>query len=93
MAGFDPKRTSSDLERTEQTVGAPAQNVRVDMRGAQVFVAEQFLHRSDVMSRLQKMGREAVPPGMAADRLIDPSGPSRIAVGALEDPLVDVVRS
>lgn len=78
----DPKRTTSDLERTEQTVGARAQKVRADMRGAQVFVAEQFRHRSDVMSRLQKVGREAAPQGMAADRRIDPGGPWRVADGA-----------
>ena len=56
-------------------------------------MAEQFLHRSNVMSRLQDVGREAVPQGMAADRYINPSGPSRISEGALEDVLVEVVRS
>jgi len=34
--------------------------MRVDHGGTEVFVAQQFLHRADIITILQEMGSEAV---------------------------------
>ena len=36
------------------------EHMRVDHRGLEVAVAEEFLHGADVVAGLQKMGREGV---------------------------------
>jgi hypothetical protein len=46
--------------------------VRVDHCGGDVFVAEQFLHRTDIIAGFQQMGGEAVAERMAADGFVNP---------------------
>jgi uncharacterized glyoxalase superfamily protein PhnB len=53
----DPLQT---VERAFHAQPARIQHVRVDHRRADIRVAEQFLHRSDVLAGFQQMRREAV---------------------------------
>ena len=43
----------------------------IDYRGAHIFVSEQFLDGTDVISILEQVRSETVPERMAAHRLID----------------------
>ena len=47
------------------------ENVRVDHRRGDVFMAEQFLHSPDVIAGFQQMGGEAVPERMTTDGFVD----------------------
>ena len=46
------------VERTANAKPAPVQHVRVLHRGADVRVAEQFLHRSDIVTIDEQLGRK-----------------------------------
>jgi hypothetical protein len=46
------------IERTTDAPAALIEHVRVDHRGADVAVSEQFLDRADVIASFKKMGRE-----------------------------------
>ena len=50
---------------------APVQHMRIDHRGADIGMPEQFLDGADVVSILKKVGREGVAQGVAACRLRD----------------------
>src|SRR5689334_2491137 len=54
-------------------------------------MAEEFLHRSDVLPRLEQMGSERVPEGVAARRLGNFSGLDCFSDRALERLLADVM--
>lgn len=60
------------ISRTPDAQGTPIQDVCVDHRRADIRVAEQFLHHSDVVSVLEQMRRKGVAEGVAADALRDP---------------------
>ena len=47
------------------------ENVRVDHRRRDVFVAEQFLHGSDIITGFQQVGGEAVTERMTTDGFVD----------------------
>ena len=40
---------------------APTQHMRVDLGGADILVSEKLLHRADVVTRFEQMGRKRVP--------------------------------
>ena len=48
--------TAQAVQRAAHRAAAHAQHVGVDHRGADVGVAQQFLHGADVVTRLQQMG-------------------------------------
>ena len=56
-----------------------AGDLRVDLRGVQALVAEQFLHEAHVRPALQEMRGAGVAQLMRAERLDQP-GPERAAV-------------
>ncbi len=67
------------------------EHVRVDHRGLEVAVAEEFLHGADVVAGLQKMGRERMPQRVAA-RLLRDTGPNDgLSNGPLNHGFMEVV--
>src|SRR4051794_22251695 len=68
-------------------------DVRVDHGLAPIFVPQQFLDRSNVITGLQKMGCEAVPKGMRATRFGDVSRLNRLLYGTLQSRFVEMVSS
>jgi len=50
------------VERTAHGLRALAHDVRVDHGGLEIRVAEQLLDRADVVTILEQMRGEAVPP-------------------------------
>src|SRR5206468_3919395 len=70
-----PARCSSveeAIRRTPYRTRPAVEHVRVDHRGADITVAEQLLHRANVVPVLQQVGSEAVAEGVAGRRLTDP---------------------
>jgi len=53
----------------------PVQDVGIDHRGSDVFVAEQLLHSRNIVTVLKQMRGETVPKSVAACRLSNPGGP------------------
>ena len=53
---------------------------------------QELLHRPDVVSRLQQMGRNGVPQGVAARSLSDPARPDRCPSGGREGRCLDVLQ-
>lgn len=49
---------SSTVQRAQHRAGATAQDMRVDLCGAQVLVSEQLLHGADVLPRFEEMRGE-----------------------------------
>jgi hypothetical protein len=67
------------------------QDVSVDHRRVNIFVAEQLLDGSDVVAGFEQMGCEGVPEGVAAD-VFDDSGFSHCFLHcSLEDRFVNVM--
>jgi hypothetical protein len=64
----------SPIEGTLYATTAPVQDVGVDHRRPDVFVAEEFLDGADVVADLEQVSREAVPQRMNCGVLGDPSG-------------------
>ena len=65
--------------------------MRVDHRGLDVVVAEQFLHRANVVTSLQEMSRERMPERMARCPLAKPSLNNSHVYRSLNHGLVDVM--
>jgi hypothetical protein len=68
-------------------------DVRVDHGRAHIFVPQQFLDSSYVITGLQKMGCEAVPKGMRASGFGNVSRPNRLLYSTLQSRFVDMVSS
>jgi hypothetical protein len=70
---------------------ASVEDVGVDLGGADVSVAEQFLDGADIGAALEEVGGEAVAEGVAARVLGEACSADGSGNGALNDGLVDVV--
>jgi len=46
--------------------------MRINHRRLHIFVAQQFLHRPDIVALLEEVRRETMPEGMAADAFVEP---------------------
>lgn len=57
LPGASPHR----IQRTPDPATTDLQDVRVDHRGRHVRMAEQFLHRPDVIACLQQVSGEGMP--------------------------------
>src|SRR6185312_4719504 len=51
-------RQSGRVERTDHAPAAPIEDMRVHHRGGDVAVAEQLLHRANVVTRFEEVRRE-----------------------------------
>lgn len=63
----------------------------VNHRGADVAVAEQFLHRANIVTVLQQVGREGVAQGMAPRMRGEPSLATGFFDCFLQDGFVEVM--
>jgi len=70
---------------------AALQHVGVDHGGLDVFVAEQFLDRANVIAVFEEVGGEGVAERMAADAFGDPEPAGCAGDGALEPGRAEVV--
>jgi len=83
----------STIQRTEHSARATVEDMRVDLCRRNVLVAQQFLHRADVVTHFQQMRRERMPQCMRAQRLED-SGPlARSLQAARQDRVVEMMAS
>jgi hypothetical protein len=67
------------------------EDVSVDHRGADVFVAKKFLDGPDIVSCFEQVGGEGVPEGMAADMFDNSSFSDSFFYCPLEDCFMNVV--
>src|SRR5580765_3039580 len=67
------------------------EDMGVDLRRADVAVAEELLHRADVAAGLEQVRGEGMPQGVARGGLWDFGAPDSVLHGALEHGLVEVV--
>lgn len=65
--------------------------MRVYLRGFDILVAEQLLHRADVIAGLQEVGGEAVAERVWGDGFGDAGGQRRSAHGLLHGAVVDMI--
>jgi len=91
--GFGVVGTSAlhRVEWTSDAASAVLEDVGVDHRRGYVAVAEELLHRADVVAPLQEVGGEEVAEGVAGDPLVEAGLSSCILHRALHDALVEVM--
>ena len=82
---------SRHVQRAADSACAVAQHVGVDHRRRDVAMAEQFLHRADVVSPLEQVRREGMAKAVTGHALVDSRCPCRIRDGPLDDGLVQVM--
>ncbi len=71
--------------------GTAIEDVRVDHRGTDIRVAEQFLNRSNVVSRLEQMRRKGMTKRVATDPFCDSGSAHRGRDRALHDGFVQMI--
>lgn len=59
--------TSQTVSRAADTTSASVQDVRVDHCRANVFVAQEFLHGTNVVAIGQQVSREGMAKGVTGD--------------------------
>ena len=71
MRGFlsGALRCSARIERTPYPVPAALQHMRVDHGGADIFMSQEFLHCTNIITILQEMRGKAVPERMTTAAL------------------------
>ena len=69
MGGAAP--CSGCIERTPHPLPAALQHMRVDHGGARIFMSQEFLHCTNIITILQEMRSKAVPERMATAALIE----------------------
>ena len=79
------------IEGASYSLSAPVEHVSVDHCRAHVFVAQQFLHSSDVVAALQEMSSKGVSEGMAAPRFGEAGVANRGLYRLLDDAFRDVM--
>src|SRR5437870_1259056 len=65
--------------------------MRIDHRGADVVVAQQFLDGADVAAVFEQMGGEGVSKRVRCSAFAEPRPPNSVEHGALQDRLVQVM--
>ena len=88
--GF-PLGRSSGIRRALYRKPGPIQYVGVDHGGDDIGMPQQFLHRSDVITRFKKVRGKGVAQGMATDLLVNRRPRGRLSHGLLDQVLVDMV--
>ena len=58
------------IERALDGFCAALEDMGIDHSGFNVFVAEQFLHSSDIVAILEEVGGEGMPEGVGGDKFI-----------------------
>ena len=78
MGRFKKGPRSHHVQRTPNAFRPLGEHVRVDHRGLHILVAEQLLHRADVVPGLEQMRDKAMTEGVAG-RGFRQSSPARTA--------------
>src|SRR5687768_4127323 len=84
---------SRRVERTADATCAVAQDVGIDHRRGDVPVAQELLHRSDVVSTLEQMSGKGMAEGVASHSLADPRCLRCIGYSSLNDRFMQVMPS
>ena len=74
LSHADPQQR---IHRTMHRRAAALQHMGVNLRRGHILMAHQFLHRADVIPRLQQMGRETVAKRVRRRPLGDPRAQHR----------------
>jgi hypothetical protein len=82
---------SEPIRRTPHSQPSPVQHMRVNHRRTHIAMAEQLLHRPNVVAVFQEMGRERMPKRMAAHTLRNPRPSHGLSNSPLNDRFVQVV--
>jgi len=61
-------------------------DTRIQRRGVELLVTEQYLDDADIGLLLEQMRGEAMPQGVHADALVDPGASCGVVYGAVELP-------
>ena len=81
------------IQRGADGESAAIQNVGVDLSGLDIFVAEEFLHGADVVSRFEQMSGKGVAQGMWPNGFSKADAVCGHANGFLEGTFVQMVAS
>lgn len=65
--------------------------MRIDPRRLHSFVAQEFLHRPDIIALLEEVGRKAMPQGVTTDALGEPCRMTGPTDGPLQPTLMGVM--
>ena len=84
-------RALERVERAQHSATALVEHMRVDHRRLHVGMTEQFLHRADVVARLQEVCCKRVAQHMRRAGLVDASAPRSDRDRALNAVLVQVM--
>jgi len=87
------KTFSQIVHGTLDTLATPVQDMGVDHRGFNIFEAQQFLNRSDVVTALKQMGGERMAEGVACGTFGQIGFPHRAVDCLLDDRFVNVMPS
>jgi hypothetical protein len=82
---------SCQIQRTTNSAGTVAEDVSVDHGRGDLAVAQELLDGADVLTALQKVGRDGVTEGVATGTLVDAGRADGSGHGALHVRLVVIV--
>jgi hypothetical protein len=92
---YDSKRRASGEHSTPHPMDgarpASIQHMRRDHRRLYICVAQEFLHRPDIVALLEQMRRTAVPQGMTTEACGEPSRTTGPTDGPLPPTLIGVM--
>src|SRR5438067_13275294 len=86
-----PVGRTAPVERTAHGLRALAHDVRVDHGGLEIRVAEQLLHRADVVTIFEQGGGKGVPQRVTASALRQSRITPRTLPGSLPGRLMQVL--
>lgn len=91
LAPAPPAGSKHAIQGTSYPPSPTIQDVRVNHRCRHVPVAEQFLNRSDVVARIEKMRGERMAEGVACRGLRDPGPQGSLANRLLKYRLMEMM--
>ena len=85
------RASGQDVRGAPNTFSSPVEDMRIDHRRADVFMAEQLLDRPDIVPVFEQVSRERMPQTVTGDMLRYGGPHGRVLDGALNHRLVEVV--
>ena len=79
------------IQRTAHGQSASMQHMHIHHRRLRIFVAQQFLHRPNIIALLEQLRRKAVSKGMTADAFGEPCHTTGPTDGPLQPTLMGVM--
>lgn len=84
-------RRSQGFQRAADSQPAALDDVGINHRGPNIFVAQQFLNSANVIARFKQMGGKTMSKGMTTDRFGKFSRPDRLFDGFLQAAFIHMV--